>query len=56
MVHEQIVNNFVMKAYIIPQTTVTPIKSVSVLCVSGGSGGGSGAPAIHTGIPTDEQW
>ena len=43
-----------MKKYIIPQTSVTPIKSVSMLCVSGG--GASPAPSIHTGIPTDEQW
>ena len=44
------------KTYIQPQVQVTPIKSVSVLCVSGGSGGGAGAPSIHSGIPTDEQW
>ena len=44
-----------MEKYIIPQVQVTPIKSVSMLCVSG-SGGGAGAPSIHSGIPTDEQW
>ena len=42
--------------YIQPGVQVTPIQSVSVLCVSGGSGGGAGAPSIHSGIPTDEQW
>ena len=44
------------KQYIQPEVQVTPIQSVSVLCVSAGGSGSSGAPAIHTGIPTDEQW
>ena len=57
MVNEQMVNNFDMtKQYIQPEVQVTPIQSVSVLCVSAGGSGSSGAPAIHTGIPTDEQW
>ena len=43
------------KQYIQPEVQVTPIQSVSVLCVSGG-GSASPAPSIHTGIPTDDQW
>lgn len=39
-----------------PEVQVAEIRlQASVLAVSGGSGS-SGAPAIHTGIPTDEQW
>ena len=45
------------KQYIQPEVQVTNINLSSViLVVSMGGGGSSGAPIIHSGIPTDEQW
>ena len=44
-----------MKAYIQPQVQVTSISLSSQVLV-GSPGGSSNAPALHTNIPTDEQW
>ena len=44
------------KKYIQPAVQVANIRLSSVILVGSAGSGSSGAPAIHTGIPTDEQW